>query len=706
MAATKHNVADLIWQSPGSEMEPLSLRLHAALSTLYTIEVEIKHAEPGLTFSDMLHAKAKIVSKIGPDLGTDRIYGGIITRFSQGRTRHGNLENAAKKSYIYHVEIRPSLWLSTRGQNTRVFQNMTAQAIVEDVVGSYGIAMDWQVAGELPERIYCVQYAESDYAFISRLLEDEGICFFFDQEAETVIFSDHIGGHPDVKPTAEATYVEEISRRMSFGKQEFISDFTYEETIGTGTFAQHHYNYETSQTDISAEDSEGEVPNFTELEQYAHSQNYVDGAQGSRYAMLRKEAATSWAKHGHGETTCRGFDVGSCFQMKKHFRDDLNVKWLLTETDIQIEQGRFFCRFGAQPADIPFRPAQKTPRPKVTGLQTATVTGPAGAEVYLDDLGRCKLQFHWDREGSKDDRSSMWVRVSNNYAGKDYGIQWIPRIGHEVVVTFIDGDPDLPLVTGRVYNDFNTPPLGPAQKYQNIIKTIKDNHLIFDDTDGAEMVDIRGQKDMTTLVMNDQSATIKNDRSVTVENDQTTTVVNNNTADIGVDQKVTVGSNESYAVGSDQSVSVGANQDVSIGADQSTQVGGSQKLTVLGSQTTVVNGSRSVSCSSSESKKVAGSQEVSVGANVTEVVGANQSVTVGGSQTVNVAANQTVSVGASASLNAGASIVANAGGGITLTCGASTISMTPGSITLNCGGSTISLTPGVTIAAAPILKLN
>ncbi len=613
MTAIKHNVADLIWKSPGADIEPLSMRIHQALSELYTIDVEVKHPEPSLTFADMLHAKASLVLKCGPDLSSDRYFGGIITRFSQGRTRHGNLEGATKKSYVYHVEIRPKLWLLTRNRTSRVFQSKTAKDIVDEVVGSYGIAMDWQVTGALPERIYCVQYEESDYAFISRLLEDEGVCFFFDQENDKVIFSDHPGGHPDVAPVAEAPYAEEISRRMSFGKQEYISDFTYEATIATGKFTQHDYNYETPQTDISASDSEGAVPNYTELEAYAHTQNYVDSGQGSRYAKLCKEEAVSWAKHGHGVTTCRGFEAGHCFDMKKHFRDDLNVKWLLTGADIEIEQGRFFCRFSAQPAEVPFRPARKTPRPRVSGLQTATVTGPAGSEVYLDDLGRCKVQFHWDREGGMDDRSSMWVRTSNNYAGKDYGIQWIPRVGHEVAVTFVDGNPDVPLVTGRVYNAFNTPPLGPAEKYQNIIKSIKDNHIMMDDSDGAELVDVRAEKDMNTLVLNDDTQTIGNNRTITVGTNHTESIGSNMSISVGANLTETVAVSYTETVGAAMQLTVGAALSESIGLTHSTQVGGTQVLSVGSSQSTTVGGSASLSVGNELATTVANDYNITAG---------------------------------------------------------------------------------------------
>ena len=215
-------------------------------------------------------------------------------------------------------------------------------------------------------------------------------------------------------------------------------------------------------------------------------------------------------------------------------------------------------------------------------MQTAIVTGPAGSKVYLDELGRCKLQFHWDREGPNNERSCMWVRVSNNYAGKDYGFQWIPRVGHEVLVTFMEGNPACPVVTGRVYNDFNTPPLGPANKFQNIIKSIKDNHIMFDDKDGAELVEIRAEKDMYTLVVNDDTQQIGNDRKVKV--------VRHHHETIGKNMTINVGEHLTENVGKDYKESVTDNHTLTIGKKFTTTVGKDKELTVGGDQTNVING--------------------------------------------------------------------------------------------------------------------
>ena len=552
MTALKNNTADLIWKSPGSGVELISLQVSQTLSDLYVIRAEIRSEEKGLKPADLLHADAKIAIKCGDELKDERLLCGIITRFAQKRTRHGNLQNASGKNYLYHVEIRPKMWMLVRQYRSKVFQNKNAQGIVSEVLDTYGITYKWDLGPSPKDRKYTVQYEESDYAFVSRLLEDEGICFFFDHEADKVVFSNHAKGHPDCKPKAKAEYVEEISPRFQFGKHEFVRDFVYEETVGTGAFALNHYNPETSQMSLMADTTEGEPPCFPEVEVYEHTRNYKDKGEGVYYNDLRREEQVARMKIGRGATSCRSLEAGHTMTLEGHFRDELNCKWLITSCTISMSHGDFHCKYTALPADVTFRPPRKTPRPKVLGLQTATVTGPKGSKVYLNDMGCCKLQFHWDREGKKDDSASMWVRVSNNYAGKDYGIQWIPRVGHEVLVTFVNGDPDQPIVTGRVYNDYNSAPLGPALKWQNIIKSIKDNHIMFDDEDDKELVDIRAEKDMNTLVINDKSITVGHDMTTTVGNDSKETVKKNKsvtveeedyTETVGRDKTVTVKKN-------------------------------------------------------------------------------------------------------------------------------------------------------------------
>ncbi len=667
MSAIKHNTADLIWKSPGSDIELVSINARLAISELYVVYAEIRSPNPNLAFGDMLNAEAKLVLKCGEKLESDRFFSGVITRLTQGRTRHGNLPNASKKSYLYEVEIRPRMWLLTKQIRSKVHQQKSAKDIIAEIMGEHGVAVEWKLKGSPPTREYCIQYEETDWAFVSRLAEDEGICYFFDQESQKAVFADHAGGHPDCKPKADAKYVEEISPRFKFGKQEFIQDFAYEEMVATGAHALNHYNYETSQTNIKAEKEKGQVPLFTNLERYEHTLNYQDKGMGEQYAQLRLEESEAHAKLGRGTASCRGFDAGFTMNLSDHFRGELNGKWLLTACEITAEQGRYACSFTALKSDTPFRPARTTPKPKVYGLQTATVTGPAGSKVYLDEMGRCKLQFHWDREGQKNDRASMWVRVSNGYAGKDYGIQWIPRVGHEALVTFVNGDPDLPLVTGRVYNDFNTAPLGPANKWQNIIKSIKDNHLIFDDEDGKERVDIRAEKDMETLV------------------------VNNDAQNIGADRTITVGHNHTESIGENMSVTVGSSLSESVGVNYSETVGSAMSLTIGASRTESVRQNDAKTVGGSESNSVGKNQSVSVGTDRSVNAGRDITETSRRHRSVDVGQNLVMDVGANASIVVGRNATIQSGQDLHVICGKKGVIEVSDQLTIKCGQSSFTL---------------
>ncbi len=658
MSALQHNVADIVWKIPGLDLRIVSFQADFTLNQLYCVEVEVKAESPSLNPKDFLNKEAEFVLKCGSDLSQNRKFGGIITRFSQGRTRHGNLKSAKKRVYLYHIRIQPKLFLLTRNSRSKVYQEMTVRDIVAKLLDDHGVDSEWHIQGALPEREYVVQYEESDYSFISRLLEDEGIAFFFDLEEGKVVFSNNPGGFPDCRPLAKARYIEEISPKFKFGKHEYVQDLDYEEQISTGKAVVNHYNYETALLDLISEKQKGEAPQFAELEHYEHSQNFPDLGKGSRYAQLRNEEYHCQALAARGTTSCRSFEAGYVVALEDHFRGDLNIRWLLTQVSITAEQGDVRCTFGAVPAKLPYRPARRTPRPKVYGLQTAVVTGPDMGEPYLDPQGRCKLQFHWDREGGKNESSSMWVRLSNNYAGKDYGIQWIPRVGHEVLVTFIDGNPDLPIVTGRVYNSHNNNPLGPDQKYRNIIKTIKDNHLMFDDKDGEELVDLRADRDMHTLVEHNDQQRVGNDRSIQVGNDHDERIGRNRSLRVGTDQQIEVGHDGSQTVNNDLTERVGANMSLSVGQVLSVAVGGNlaariganSALTVSGASTTSVTGKAELT--SGDTVKLTASNEcrVEVGA-ATIILKKSGDIEISGSKITIKGSGQVVVKGAKIGLN-------------------------------------------------------
>jgi len=692
----KHNVADILWEGPGSEMEVVHFSSSQVLSELYITSAQLKSSEKAIVFSDMLNKEASVVLKTGDHFDEDKYFSGIITSFHQLRTKHGNLPDSSKEIFTYEVEIRPKMWLLTKRKNTEVFQEKTAKDIIEDILGDHGIANKWNLKGSPRTREFCVQYFETDYAFISRLLEDEGITFFFNQKDKEVVFSDNPDGFPDCSPKYKIPYIEDSGNYFGYGAHEIISDFQCREEIGTGKFSVNHYNYRDSQVKMNKDKTNSDLPCLANLEVYDHRLPYRVADEGKTYVDFHVEEEYCKIKSASGHSSARSFETGNIMEMEGHFRDDCNAKWLLTSVSITAEQGSFKCYFTAFPADKPFRPARKTKKPKVEGLQTAVVTGPSGSKVYLDKMGRCKLQFHWDRTGEMNDRSSMWVRVSNGYAGKSYGIQWIPRVGHEVLVDFINSDPDLPIVTGRVYNDFNTAPLGPVNKWQNIIKDIKDNHIIFDAEDGKEEVNVRAQKNMTTQVVNNNSRSVGNDESVSVGHDRTDQVGNDENRQVGNNQNVQIGNDQNVKVGNNQNTQIGNNQNLDVGVNQVVQVGSNHSMKVGSNHTQEVGGKKGA--------KVGGTWTLVVGGNATmSVTGGNISNTASGSFTNKSTGKMAMT--SSAKMSLGAPTI-DVKGKTKVSLSAATVEVTAANINLTAGASSIKLNAaGVTIAG-PIVTLQ
>lgn len=678
MDAFKNNVADLLWDGPGSDMQVLRVEAHSALSELPVTEVELRSPDPNIDFAQMLRSETKIKIKCGTQLADTRILKGIITRFYHKRSRHGNLRSSSNKVYTYEVEVRPKLWLLTRRFKSHVFQKMSVQEIVSEILDEFGVSYNWKNLRSPRSRMYCVQFQESDFNFVSRLLEDEGICYFVDEEKDEVIFADDPSNFEPCKPTDEVPYIEDGGGSYSYGRHEMIREFSYREEISHGKVMLHHYNYETSQTNLQTCNNASDVPCFEDLESYHHGLIYHDLNEGKDYASLQTDEAYACGIQAYGSGSCRSFAVGHVMKMKEHFRDAYNARWLLTSVSISATQGDFMCHFTAQPADKVYRPPLRTPRPRVMGTQTAMVTGPSGSEVYLDDMGRCKIQFHWDREGERDDRSSMWVRVANGYAGRDYGIQWIPRVGHEVLVSFVDGNPDLPVVVGRLYNDFNSAPLGPGEKYQNLIKDICDNHMMFDASEGKEVYDMRAQRDMTVTVVNDQSVSVGGNQGISVGNDRSVSV--------GNDETVEVGANQTITIGADQTNNVTSNQMEVVGSNVEQQIGGTYAQVVASDSSTQVGGGRTTTVSGMDWTECGAYKRISHGDGAIQTSGSFD-LTSAGSTTIKTAGSTSIT----------------SGGGVTVS--APSVTINAGSITLSCGGGSISITPaGVTLTG--LIKHN
>lgn len=662
----QHNVDDVLWRGPGEKIKILRYGLEERVHQigLLWVEIESQGLVPAATFINQF---AGIHIMAGDKQGEIRPLNGIVTQVRQMRGGFHDTDDPTQQQYRYRLEIKPKMSLLAKTKRSRIFQNKNAKDIISEVCGAMGVSFEWRTVDSFPEREYCVQYDESDLNFVKRLLEDEGAYFFYDHNSQNIIFADAPSGHQPCVPHAVATYDEE--GQIKEKDEEVVMSAEFILNVVSGSVACHDYNYQTSSTQLRSGQVNASPASLANLEVYDHNTLFAEGGMGDRMAKIRAEShlAEMCALSTHGNT--RSFATGHTFILENHFDEELNTTWLIKALRIEGEQGDFKCWTESCPTGNVFRPRFETPRPRVHGLQTATITGPGGSEVYLDQMGRCKLQFHWDREGPGNDRSSMWVRVSNNYAGRDYGIQFIPRVGHEVLVEFLMGNPDHPVVCGRVYNDNQAAPLGPAEKYQNAIKTIKDHHIIFDDSDGKEMFDIRSQKDMQILVVNDQSRNVGNNQATSVGNNQNLAVGNTRLMTVGNNQGLNVGNNQSIRVGVDQGTAVGNDRALAVGNNHTEQIGNDQ-VSIIGNVRNTVIGNTEVSqigvnratsigvdhaetIGNDHTQLVGNNHSTVVGNDKAETIGNIKRETIGGSKVQLIAGNKNVNIAENNSMNIG-----------------------------------------------------
>lgn len=617
-----------------------------SMSEPYHFTVELLSEDPAVAAADLL--RSPMLLTLFTPTGEPRFIHGLVKSFTELHRREDFTH--------YRAELVPWTWFLSLTRGCRIFQEMDVLDIVEQVFGDLGFS-DYEIrcTRSYEEREYCVQYRESCLSFVHRLLEEEGIFYFFEhgESAHTMVITD---ANTSFQPCPH-----QQSARMA-------GEATPNEDVVTAVERQHAVHegavtlsdYDPLQPRLNlmhmALTEEGE-------EIYDYPGGFTDLDRAERYAVLQLEERELQALVLKGESTCRAFTTGFRFELRGHHRSDTNAEYVLTSVRHSAIAGDYRSwetaeldytnEFTAIPHDVPYRPPRKTPRPRIRGTQTALVVGPSGEEIYVDRYGRIKVQFHWDREGQKDENSSCWIRVATPWAGKGWGTISIPRIGNEVVVGFEEGDPDRPLVVGSVYNAEQVPPFGlPDAGIQMGMKSRSSpgggghNEITMTDTAGEEMMNIHAQYDMAT----------------TVGNDQTQNVMNNRTASVAVDETMDVGSN--------QTLSVASNQDTSVGADQSLSVGGGQTITV--------GGDRALS--------VAGGNTVDVGADHGVTAGANVAMSSGADTSVDAGANVAVAASANADISAGAQISVSAGASITLSAGGSSIEIGPGGVTISSGG--------------------
>jgi type VI secretion system secreted protein VgrG len=560
------------------ELRVVRFRGSEALSQLFRFELTVAAESPDLNFEDVVN-QAALLTVEGD---SPRYVNGIVSRIE--------VSGQAGRFTLYDLTVVPAVWRLKLRHDCRIFQEKSVQEIVQDVLETAGVPGDtfeFDLQDDPASRTYCVQYRESDWDFISRLLEEEGIFYFFAHTESLckLVMADHAAAESDIEGDPTLPFVPASGLKTT---EEHITRFTYAEEVRPGKVALTDYNFTKPSLDL-AEEAAGDV--YKELEVYDYPGDYLDPDVGKHLAAVRLAALNAVRKSGGGESDSARLVPGFQFELSDHPREALNAKYALTEVYQTGEQpqvleeraggaGQVYTnRFECVPADTDFRPPRLTPKPVVEGVQTAIVVGPSGEEIYTDEFGRVKVHFHWDRLGAPDDTSSCWIRVSQTWAGAAWGAIHIPRIGQEVIVDFVEGDPDRPIITGRVYHGTNRPPYAlPDNKTQSGVKSNTStggggsNELRFEDKAGSEEVFLHAQKDLT----------------VAVENDRTHTVGGNDKLHVTKKQEVTVDGDEGA------SFTATGNVSVSTAAEFSLTAASKITLTVGGSSITIDGGSISL----------------------------------------------------------------------------------------------------------------
>ena len=602
------------------------MRAEEGTSKLFEIELDLvrEETEEGIeaTFVDphKILGKAVTISVAQRD-GEKRYFCGIVNDFSQG--------NRDKRFSHYQATVVPYIWMLTQNRQSRIFQNKAIPEILKTVLEGFDVSYELQNTYE--PRNYCVQYQESDFAFVSRLMEEEGIYYFFEHQNNThkMIIADTPQSHTDCPGKAALEYHPHKFVEDS-GVGSAIRSWQLKNSWRTGKVALWDYNFQLPNNRLDAEQPSRFLNGNKSLEIYEYPAGYarkVDGISLSggeqsgklqtifedkqRTAQVRMEEVDSQLSKASGMSDCVNITAGCRFELKNHPAAANNGRYILTnvtheaiqnpalETGEEVErayQNEFQCiAYGGN--NSPFRPQRTTPKPIIRGSQTARVVGPAGEEIFTDKYGRIKVQFHWDREGKFDAASSCWIRVGQMWAGKKWGAMFIPRIGMEVIVDFIEGDPDQPIVTGTVYNPEMMPPYNlPEEKTKSGIKTDSTkggqgfNEMRFDDAKGKEQIFFHAEKNMDVRVKNDSLEHITNDRHLIVKNNQHEKIEKDKHLKVGGDQNEEIGGSMSLKIGADEDIKVagkfavdagneihlksGANLTIETGANLTLKVGG------------------------------------------------------------------------------------------------------------------------------------
>jgi type VI secretion system secreted protein VgrG len=577
----------------------------ARLGQPFRIDLGLLSEQGDLNADDILGQPVAIELDL-PDGSSKRHFHGLVTEFAQ--------TGYEERYHEYQATVRPWFWFLSRTANCRIFQKKSVREIFEDVVKNRNGFSDYslKLKGTYDPLEFCVQYRETDFNFLSRLLEQEGIYYYFEHTAQkhTMVLVDDAATH--VKRAGYETvpyYPPTLS--MTQRVRDHLSAWSFRGSVQPGAYATTDFDFEKPKLSLEGTHTAKakHALGAFEVFDYPAELGKLDSATSNRVARIRTEELQAAALLSQGRGDAAGLATGDRFKLDLHPRADLNREYTIVSSTCTVASDAY--RTGAREstldcgvsvdaidATVPYRPSRLTPKPVIQGAQTAMVVGKQGQEIDTDKYGRVKVQFHWDREGKKDENSSCYVRVAQVWAGTKWGGMHIPRIGQEVIVHFLEGDPDQPIITGRVYNGDSMPPYDlPTNATQSGIKSRSSakgaadnfNEIRFEDKKGSEELFMQAEKDLKTNVKNDETRDIGHDR--------TTKIKNNDTLEVDKDRKETIKANETLDVGKERKEKIGTDDTLDVGKKLLIKAG--DEITIETGQSKIVmkkDGSISITC--------------------------------------------------------------------------------------------------------------
>jgi len=561
------------------ELGVLRLRGTEGISELFSFDLELVSRTADIDFAQVV-GKPAALGIDGPD--SPRFVNGMICRFEQGP--------ASKGFTRYYAQLVPRQWTLLHRVDTRIFQNKSVPSIIESVLKNAGVpskALRPALQSTYKEREYCVQYQESDWAFLSRLMEEEGIFYFFEHKEDDHVLV--IGDNPSVAAAiaGETDIPFRASSNLDPDGREYVATFRWSESVRIGAVAMRNFAFKTPKANLDAKEKAKEA-NELELYEYQHG-SYATSDVGKRLAKARLEEQQALRRVATGEGVVTRFTPGYKFTLEGHARTELDREYLIT--DVRHEghepgaleeqssgqdsgESEYVNQFRCIPSDVPYRPLRVTPAPLIRGTQTATVVGPAGEGkegIYCDEYGRVKVHFHWDRRPTADENSSCWIRVVQPNLG---GSLAIPRMGWEVLVAFHEGDPDQPFIIGRVHNADLMPTYTlPDEKTKTTFKTASTNgadgfnEIRFEDKKGEEQLFVHAEKNYDIRVKNDLFEWIGNDRHKIIKNDEFIEVDNERHTKVKADDIIEVGKDHHFKVKGKQAIAITGSHSITVTGD-------------------------------------------------------------------------------------------------------------------------------------------